>query len=363
MTDQERWMKQALRLARKGAGWVNPNPMVGAVLVKDGNVIGQGFHRYFGGPHAEVEALNSVTVPVNDATLYVNLEPCIHQGKTPPCTRLLVEKGIRRVVVAMPDPNPLMNGKGISWLKSHGVQVETGLLQSEAERLNEIFCKYIRSRKPFCLYKGAMTLDGKIATVTGESRWISSEVSRNMVHNLRHEFSAVMVGLGTVLKDDPGLQARRSGRVKKDPLKVIVDSSCRIPQDSRVLAQNPQLTVLAVTRKAPLAKMAVIRRMGAQVIVCPEKHEQVDLHYLMLALGAMDIDSVLMEGGGTLAFSALQDNIIDKVLFFIAPKFLGGKKAPTLLEGDGFRRMAEAVPLKSMEIKKLGEDLIIEGYL
>ncbi|MFH1159817.1 MAG: bifunctional diaminohydroxyphosphoribosylaminopyrimidine deaminase/5-amino-6-(5-phosphoribosylamino)uracil reductase RibD [bacterium] len=363
MTDQKRYMKLALRLAKKGAGWVNPNPMVGAVVVKDGTIIGQGYHEFFGGPHAEVNALKSVSGSVRGTTLYVNLEPCTHHGKTPPCAKLIVEKGIKKVVIAMPDPNPQVHGKGITYLKTHGVEVETGLMKEEAERLNEAFCKFILTRKPFCLFKGAMTLDGKIATVTGDSRWISGEASRKLAHRLRHEFSAIMVGLGTVLKDNPKLDARQSRKINRDPLKVVVDSLGRISPDAQVLTHNPQLTVLAVTQRADPSKLALIRRLGAQVIVCPEKHSQVDLQYLMLALGSMDVDSVLLEGGGTLAFSAMEDKIVDKVLFFIAPKFLGGKKAPTLLEGEGFRRISEAIPLRQMEVKKLKEDFIIEGYL
>lgn len=355
-------MKLALKLAKKGAGWVNPNPMVGAVIVKNNVIIGQGYHEYFGGPHAEVNTINSCSRSPRGATLYLNLEPCVHHGKTPPCVELIVEKGIRKVVIALKDPNQKVNGKGIQYLKSKKVMVETGLLEEEAAMLNEAFIKFITTRKPFCLFKGAMTLDGKIASATGDSRWISGESSRKLAHRLRHEFSAIMVGIGTVLKDNPTLDARRSRKISKDPLKVVVDSLARISLDSHVLTTNPQLTVVAVTKQASSAKLNEIKRMGAQAIVCPEKNEQVDLEYLMLALGLMDIDSILLEGGGTLAFSAVRDNIVDKVMLFIAPKFIGGKKAPTILEGEGIRRISNAIPLHVSSMKMLKEDIMIEGY-
>jgi len=363
MKDEIKYMKLALKLAKKGAGWVNPNPMVGAVIVKNNTIIGQGYHEYFGGPHAELNAIKSCTKSPRGATLYLNLEPCVHHGKTPPCVELIVGREIRKVVISMKDPNPKVNGKGIQYLKSKKVVVETGLLEEEAALLNETFTKFITTRKPFCLYKGAMTLDGKIASATGDSRWISGEMSRKLAHRLRHEYSAIMVGIGTVLKDNPKLDARRNRKISKDPLKVVVDSLARISLDSNVLTVNPQLTLLAVTKLANSAKLAQVKRSGAQVVVCPEKNEQVDLEYLMLALGMMDIDSVFLEGGGTLAFSAVRDKIVDKVILFIAPKFIGGKKAPTILEGDGIRRISDAIPFHVASLKMLKEDIIIEGYL
>ncbi len=363
MKDEVKYMKLALKLAKKGAGWVNPNPMVGAVIVKNNTIIGKGYHEHFGGPHAEVNAINSCIQSPHGATLYINLEPCAHMGKTPPCVDLIIEKGIRKVVVAMKDPNPKVNGKGIEYLINHGIIVETGLLADEAALLNETFIKFITTRKPFCLYKGAMTLDGKIASATGDSRWISGEASRKLAHRLRHEYSAIMVGIGTVLKDNPKLDARRSRKISKNPLKIVVDSIARISLDANVLKSNPQLTLLAVTQMADPAKLAEISRTGAQVVVCPEKDEQVDLEYLMLALGMMDIDSVFLEGGGTLAFSAVRDKIVDKVMLFIAPKFIGGKKAPTILEGEGIRRISDAIPFHVSSLKLLKEDIIIEGYL
>lgn len=363
MKEDINYMKLALRLAKKGAGWVNPNPMVGAVIVKDKEIIGQGYHEYFGGPHAEVNAFNTCKKSPRGATLYVTLEPCVHHGKTPPCAELIVKKGIKRVVIAMKDPNPLVNGKGVELMENNNVKVETGLLEEEAARLNEVFIKFITTRKPFCLYKAAMTLDGKIASVSGDAQWISGEASLKLVHKLRHDYAAIMVGIGTVLKDNPKLDARRRWKISKNPLKVIVDSLARISLDSNVMKINPQLTLLAVTQQADSRKLAEIRRMGAQVVVCPEKDAQVDLEYLMLALGLMDIDSVFLEGGGTLAFSAMRDQIIDKVMLFITPRFIGGKKAPTVLEGDGIRKLSDAIPFSISAIKRVKEDILIEGYL
>ncbi|MBN1199010.1 MAG: bifunctional diaminohydroxyphosphoribosylaminopyrimidine deaminase/5-amino-6-(5-phosphoribosylamino)uracil reductase RibD [Bacteroidales bacterium] len=363
MKDEIRYMRLALKLAKKGAGWVSPNPMVGAVIVKDNVIIGQGYHEYFGGPHAEVNAFNSCKKSPRGAILYLNLEPCIHYGKTPPCAELIVKKGIRKVVIAMKDPNPVVNGKGVEFLERNNISVETGILEKEAFQLNEVFAKFITTRKPFCLYKSAMTLDGKIASVSGDARWVSGESSRKLVQKLRHEYSAIMVGIGTVLKDNPKLDARRSRKISKNPLKVVVDSMARISLDSNVLAINPQLTLVAVTKRADSGKLAEIRRRGAQVVVCPEKNDQVDLEYLMLALGLMDIDSVFLEGGGTLAFSAMRDQVVDKVMLFIAPRFIGGKKAPTILEGEGIRRLSDAIPFRVSGLKMLKEDILIEGYL
>jgi diaminohydroxyphosphoribosylaminopyrimidine deaminase/5-amino-6-(5-phosphoribosylamino)uracil reductase len=363
MEDLTKYMKHAYRLASKGSGWVNPNPMVGAVLVKDGTIIGEGFHEYFGGPHAEVNAIKSAKRPVEGATLFVTLEPCAHQGKTPPCAELIVNERIETVYIGLADPNPQVNGKGIDFLRSHGVRVHAGLMEADIRKQNEVFIKFITSRKPFVLYKNAMTLDGKIATVTGDSRWVSNETSRKFVHELRHSFFAVMVGIGTVLKDNPRLDVRRNRKLSRDPLKIIVDSMARIPVDAEVIAHNPQLTIIAVTHLAESSKLQQIRRTGAQVIVCPERNRQVDLEYLILALGSMDIDSILLEGGGNLAFSALQAGIIDKMITVISPGLIGGKNAPTPMEGSGYRRMTEAVKLSDVQVKNLKGDILIEGYV
>ncbi len=362
MTIDETYMKRAITLAKRGAGWVNPNPMVGAVMVRDGRVIGEGYHEFFGGAHAEVNAIRSANEPVTGATLYVTLEPCAHEGKTPPCANLIVDEKITRVVVAVGDPNPLVNGRGIEYLRTHGIEVEPGILEDQAIMMNEVFEKFIRTRLPFVVLKSAMTLDGKIATVTNASRWITGERSRRMVHLLRQQLSAVMIGVDTVLFDDPLLNIRLKGSWK-NPLKVIADTHGRIPLEAKILANDPQLTVVATTNLADPGKLKTIERMGAQVLICPVKNGRVDLAFLMQALGAMEIDSVMIEGGSTLAFAALQEGIVDKLITFVAPKILGGANAPTPVGGAGIENMDGAINLKRMKTSRMGEDIMVEGWV
>jgi len=397
VTTDEKYMKRAIALAQKGSGWVNPNPMVGAVVVKNDRIIGEGFHEYFGGPHAEVNALKDLNWReqpglLHDASLYVTLEPCSHQGKTPPCAHLIAESGIRKVVVGMADSNPLVNGKGIGFLQSHDVEVVTGVLEAKIRKLNEVFIKYITTGWPFVVLKTAMTLDGKIATVNNASRWITGTASRTLVHRMRQQLAAVMVGADTVIYDDPLLNIRlKPGRGKnrifpgqpvgnrtgpaveisaqdpvpywKNPLKIVVDSHARIPLHARVLMVNSQLAILATTDAAPEAKLRDIKRLGAQVLVCPVKEGRVDLRFLMESMGVMGIDSIMVEGGSALAFSALKEGIVDKVVSFIAPKILGGDKAPTPVGGEGIAAMEDALPLFNVSYRKTGNDLLVEGYL
>ena len=356
-------MRKAMGLAKKGLGWVNPNPMVGAVLVKDGRIIGKGYHEYFGGPHAEVNAINNSSESVEGATLYVTLEPCTHQGKTPPCAPLIMEKGIGRVVIGMADPNPKVKGKGIDFLLSKGIVVQSGLLEDEISRINEIFLNYITTSIPFTILKTAMTLDGKIATITNASRWISGEQSRKYVHELRQKVSGLLIGVDAVIYDDPLLNVRRGKKKSKDPLKIVADTRCRIPLESKALTQNPQLTILATTELAEKSKLQEIRRLGAQTMICPVKNNKVDLVFLVHSLGVMGIDSILIEGGSTLAFSALTDGIVDKVVSFISPKILGGKMSPTPVGGKGIEKMNQAIQVSDWKIKRSGEDILIEGYI
>jgi diaminohydroxyphosphoribosylaminopyrimidine deaminase/5-amino-6-(5-phosphoribosylamino)uracil reductase len=363
MSDDVKYMKRAVKLAWRGAGWVNPNPMVGAVVVKDGQVIGEGFHEYFGGNHAEVNAMLGISDDaVAGSTLYVTLEPCAHTGKTPPCVNLIVEKRIARVVIGMADPNPLVNGKGISFMQSNGIRVELGLMESQVREMNEAFIKYISTQRPFVLLKSAMTLDGKIATVTNASRWITGEASRKMVHLLRQQLSAVMVGVNTVLFDDPLLNIRMKG-TWKNPLKVIADTHGRISTEAKLLSNDPQLTIIATTGLADPQKIKQIERMGAQVLICPVKNSVVDLSFVMQSLGKMGVDSIMIEGGSTLAFSALQEGIVDKMITFIAPKILGGVNAPTSVGGNGIETMEDAINLKNMRTRKVGQDLMIEAWV
>jgi len=363
MEEDRKYIRRAITLAKRGMGWVNPNPLVGAVIVKNGRILGEGYHAFFGSPHAEVNAINNARESVKGATLYVTMEPCSHYGKTPPCTEPIISEGIRRVVVGMKDPNPLVNGTGLKILTQAGIEVSSGTEEAAIAKMNERFIKYITTGKPFCTLKTAMTLDGKIATVENASRWISCEDSRKEVHELRQQYSAVMVGINTVLYDDPMLNTRRTKKKSKDPLKIIVDSNGKISSESNVLKLNPQLTIIATTDKMEPKKKRDLERMGAQVVVCPEKYGKVDLGYLMFSLGRMGIDSVLLEGGSTIAFSALMSGIVDKVVSFIAPKIIGGAEAPSPVGGTGLPKMEDAVVVKDWSYRKMGADIMIEGYI
>lgn len=361
--DDQYYMKRALALAKKGEGFVGPNPMVGAVLVKEGKIIGEGWHKEFGGPHAEVNAIENSSASPEGATLYITMEPCSHVGKTPPCTSLVIDSGISRVVAGMQDPNPLVNGRGLQILKNHGIDVIPSCREQECRRLNEVFIKFITTREPFVILKFAMTIDGKIATVENASRWITGEESRKKVHRLRNRMSSVMVGADTVIYDDPMLNVRLKGRKGRSPLKIVADSGLRLPLDARLLVNEPQLCIIATTGKADHRKVLELRRMGAVVMICPEKDGHVDLKFLFSQLGKMEVDSVLIEGGSSLAFSALSEGLVNKVVAFIAPKILGGAKAPTPVGGKGIPDMGNAMNLKDMTVRRVKEDLMIEGYL
>ena len=358
------YMTRALELARLGVGYTNPNPMVGAVIVKENKIIGEGFHENYGGPHAEINAFESATEDVSGSTMYVTLEPCSHYGKTPPCAHALVEKGIKRVVVAMEDPNPRVAGKGIQILQDNGIEVSVGMMEPEARKLNEIFIKYITTNLPFCILKTAMTLDGKIATTGGDSKWISAEDSRSYVHKLRHQVSAIMVGIGTILADNPMLTTRLDTVPGKNPIRIIVDTRGRIPLEANVLRVDEQTkTILVTTELAPREKLAHLESTGIKVLLTPLKNNQVDLNHLMTSLGEQKIDSILLEGGSTLNYSALSEGIVDKIISFIAPKIIGGAQAKTPVGGQGRSLMKDAFLIKDMNITRFGEDIMVEGYL
>ena len=358
----EVYMRMALDLARKGKGWTTPNPLVGAVIVKGGRIIGQGYHQKYGQPHAEVNAIASAKEDVTGATLYVTLEPCSHFGKTPPCSDLLIDKNIKRVVVGTLDPNPLVAGKGIERLRNNGIEVVTGVLEEESQKLNEIFIKYIVTKEPFVVMKNAMSLDGKIATVTGESQWISGESSRKQVHSLRHELAGIMVGIETIIKDDPQLTSRTLN--SRNPIRIVVDSQLRIPIASKVLTQQDKAkTIVATTKRANNEKLDTLKQMGIEVIVIKEKYERVDLRELMKVIGAKGIDSILLEGGANLNFSALEEGIVDKIQSYIAPKIIGGKEAKTAVEGAGIQLLKNAFKIDRMTPVMVGEDLFVEGYI
>lgn len=365
-------MARALELSKKAVGFVNPNPLVGAVIVKNDKIIGEGYHEHFGGPHAEVNAFANAKenafknddYDVKGATMYVTLEPCAHYGKTPPCAEAIVRNKIAKVVVGMIDPNPLVSGKGIEILKKAGIEVTTGIMEKEIRKTNEIFIKYITQKKPFCIMKTAMTMDGKIATSTGDSKWISNEKSRAYVHELRNMVTGIMVGIGTVLSDDPQLTTRRQGVISKNPIRIIIDSTAKIPLDSKVLRCDEKTkTILVTTKLASDTKIEAIKQKGAEVIVTPSKDKWVDLNHLMEELGARGIDSILLEGGSTLNYSALDKGIVDKVITFISPKMFGGTSCKTPVGGVGIDCVKDSIMIMDTKVTRFNEDLMIEGYI
>jgi diaminohydroxyphosphoribosylaminopyrimidine deaminase/5-amino-6-(5-phosphoribosylamino)uracil reductase len=358
------FMKRALDLAKKGEGYTSPNPMVGAVIVKDGRIIGEGYHEKYGSHHAEINAFNNATEDVEGATIYVTLEPCSHYGKTPPCANKIVEKKIKKAVVCLQDPNPLVSGKGIELLRSNGIEVVTGVLEQEGKKLNEVFLKYITTKFPFVFLKTAMTLDGKIAAYTGDSKWITNEESRQFVHQLRHKASGIMVGLGTILADDPMLNTRLKDKKGKDPHRIIVDTHARTPLTAKILNMDTDAdTIIAVSDNADQEKVRLLEKKGAEIIVTPLKNGHVDLLYLMKELGERKIDSILLEGGGTLNFSALESGIVDKLYAFMAPKIIGGSEAKTPVEGKGISSIKDAIQVENIELQRFGSDVMIEGYI
>jgi diaminohydroxyphosphoribosylaminopyrimidine deaminase/5-amino-6-(5-phosphoribosylamino)uracil reductase len=365
MTSDERFMRLALRLARRGLGRTSPNPCVGAVIVRGGEVVGRGYHERAGSPHAEIEAIRDAGEGCRGATMYVNLEPCCTHGRTPPCVPEIRAAGIGRVVAAMRDPNPAVRGRGFRALRRSGIEVSVGVLEQEAARLNEAFAKHVTNQMPFVLLKWAMTLDGKIASRTGESRWISSPEARTHVHRLRSEYEAVMVGVGTVAADDPSLTPYLiGGRRRHDPVRVIVDSRGRTPPGARAIAGSEAPCVVATTRRAPESRLARLREAGAEILVCKRDRDgRVALRDLMAKLGAREIMSVMIEGGGELPASALAAGVVDKLLFIIAPKVLGGKDAKTPVEGRGIARVADALGMQLTRVRRVGVDLIVEAYV
>ncbi len=358
------YMQQAIELSKNGMGFVNPNPLVGAVIVKENRVVGKGWHEYFGGPHAEVNAIREAGSETEGATIYVTLEPCSHYGKTPPCSLAIIQSKFARVVVGSVDPNPLVAGKGIEMIRQAGIEVQSGIMEKEVLELNEVFFKFIRTKLPFVVMKTAISLDGKIATATGDSHWISGEASRKRVHQLRNQYSAVMVGINTALKDDPLLNVRDVEGKSKNPVRIVVDSLARIPLQSKLL-NTPEIaeTIIAVTNHASESKINALKEKGATVFVCPEVKGRVDLSFLMKELATRDIDSILLEGGGTLNFEALRQGVVDKLIAFVAPKILGGKEALTSVEGTGFASLPEAVQIENLKAESSGEDIMITGYV
>ena len=355
------YLRMACRLARKAAGRTSPNPMVGAVIVRAGKIVGRGYHRFAGGDHAEIIALKRAGAKARGATLYLTLEPCSHHGRTPPCAAEVIRAGIRRVVCGTQDPNPLVAGRGIRQLRRAGIEVRVGVLEDEAHNLIEAFAKFITHRMPFVTLKLAASLDGRIATATGDSHWISGEASRLMVHRLRNEVDAVLVGSGTLRADDPQLTCRIAGG--RNPLRVVLDSRLRISPKAKVLRQaDGQKTIVAAGAGASARKKRAVEALGAQVWRLPLKHKQVAWRPLMRKLAGLGVVSVLIEGGGAIAASALEEKVVDKILFFYAPKILGGDGRP-MIDSLGLRRVEQAIRVKDWHFTRSGTDLLVTGYL
>ncbi|MDI6763941.1 MAG: bifunctional diaminohydroxyphosphoribosylaminopyrimidine deaminase/5-amino-6-(5-phosphoribosylamino)uracil reductase RibD [Thermodesulfobacteriota bacterium] len=357
--DDKRWMRRALRLAKKGRGRTSPNPMVGAVLVKDGRVVGEGYHVRAGEVHAEIIAMRKAGDEARGSTLYINLEPCSHYGKTPPCAPALIEAGVKKAVVGMEDPNPLVKGRGLEMLRAAGLDVEVGIFEEACQKLNEAFCKYIQTKEPFVILKIAATLDGKIATQHGESKWITGEDSRRLAHRLRDEADGLLVGIGTILKDDPLLTARIKGG--RDPYRIILDSRLRIPEKAKIIDQNLEMTILATTELAPKEKMESLEKRGVRVLILDSVQGRVNLKSLLSRLGEMGMMSLLVEGGSEVNGSFLNEGLIDKIFLFLSPRLLGGQ-ALGIFGGRGTEKLEGALSLNQLKIKKVGEDILLEGY-
>ena len=385
-------MRRAIELAKKGGGYVHPNPMVGCVVVNNGEIIAEGYHEKYGEFHAERNALLRCQSETKGASLYVTLEPCCHYGKTPPCTEIIIEKGIKKVFVGILDPNPLVAGKGVKLLQDAGIEVEVGLCEDEIRELNKVFLKFITTKRPYIIMKTAMTLDGKIAAHTGDSRWVTNEQSRKLVHELRSEMAGVIVGIGTVLADDPMLNVRLEGNPHQ-PIRIVVDSNLRIPIDSQLVKTAKEYRTIVVcchfdrsaaqrseveksssnmhklndsVKQGFLDKLEMTKTLiskGVEVIQCASKDNHVDINDLMNKLGAMGIDSLLLEGGGTLNAAFLEADCVDEVWAFIAPKIIGGEDAKTPVSGNGIDKMSDAIQLQNIDIQNINGDILIKGKI
>ncbi len=355
------FMQMALNLASKGKGRTSPNPMVGAVLVKGRRIIAGGWHKRCGGDHAEIAALKKAGDRARGARLYVTLEPCFHYGRTPPCVDQIILQGIREVIMAMRDPNPLTNGKSIAKLRRCGIKTKVGILEEEAARMNEAFVKYITAKMPFVVAKCAQTIDGKIATAAGHSRWITSLPAREYAHGLRDEFDAIVVGIHTVLKDNPGLNGKSPDRRLK---KVVLDPSLRISPYARLFQKvKPADCFLAVTKNAPWRKIKSFKERGVNVLVCPQRDERMDWKWLLKELAKRGIVSILMEGGAQTIGYALQQRVIDKFYIYVAPKILGDQNALSAVVGINAVNVNRAIHLRDLTLQKIGEDILITGYV
>ena len=361
MNDHD-YMAKALELAAKGAGRVSPNPMVGAVVVRNGQLVGQGYHQAVGGPHAEVYALDDAGDGAVGATLYVTLEPCNHHGRTPPCTQKILGAGVKRVVVAMADPNPGVRGGGNAYLQAHGLEVTCGILEQEARRLNESFIKFIQTGQPFVVLKMAATLDGRIATSRGDARWVTGDQARALVHRMRHNMDAIMVGIGTVRADDPELTTRMPDGDGVDPIRLVLDTHLTMSPGARMLSQKSNApTYLVCGPETDQGRRQELSDAGARILELPLHKGRIDMAHLVKRLGEMEISSLLIEGGAAVAGSALRFGIVDKVSLFFAPKLLGGDGTP-MCAGPGPEWMKQALAVENPTVERVGADILIQGY-
>lgn len=358
------FMQLALKLASKAIGKTSPNPLVGAVLVQNKKIVGKGFHARAGTSHAEIIALTEAGENARGATLYVTLEPCCHHGKTGPCTKAIIKAGVGRVVVAAKDPNPLVSGKGIKEMRDAGIEVETGIMEKESIKLNEVFNKYITSKIPFIVAKAAMSLDGKIATSSGQSQWITGEDARQNAHYLRNCYDAILVGIGTVLSDNPSLTVRLGSGEGRDPVRVVLDSKARTPPSCKMLNQvSSASTYIAVTENADQENIKKLSDVGAKVITFTSSEKgEVDLNALLAFLGKKEITSVLVEGGAMVHGSFIKEKLVDKVVWYIAPLLIGGENAPGPVGGSGYQGLQNALRLYDMKFERCGMDFIVKGY-
>ena len=356
MQDQD-YMRRAIKLAKKGTGFTNPNPLVGAVIVKDGHIIGEGYHARYGKPHAERNAIASLTESAEGATLYVTLEPCCHYGKTPPCTEAIIDQKIGKVVIGSRDPNPLVGGKGAALLRQHGIIVEEDFLKEECDELNPVFFHYMTTKTPYVVMKYAMTADGRIATKTGASKWITGEAARQQVQWMRHQYMGILVGIGTVLADDPLLTVRQKGW--RSPVRIICDSHLQIPLDCRIVQTASDYPTIVACAAADTEKINQLTRHGIQVEVLPGEDGRVDLPKLMYVLGQQGIDSILVEGGSTLNDSLRRAGLIHQLEVFVAPKLFGGTHAKSPVEGAGIAQVADATEFCLKNIQQFGQDVLL----
>jgi len=355
----EKYMRLAMRFALKAKGQTSPNPVVGAVVVKNGQVVGTGYHRRAGESHAEVIALDAAGLQAKGATLYVTLEPCAHFGKTPPCVDRIIKSEVKNVYVGMVDPNPLNNGKGLAILARHKIKVKVGMLEDELRKMNEVFIKYITKKIPYVTVKVAQSLDGKIATESGDSKWITSDKSRALAHRMRKDFDAIMVGVNTVLRDNPSLNAWFS---KKQLAKIVVDSQLSTPQDARIFSKNSRVVLITIPAKpGQETENRLMLSHKAKILEVKERSGQVNLKDMLKRLAQMGIASILVEGGGTLIGSLFDEGLVDKVKFFVSPKIIGGKSSLSSVMGKGIRRVDRAIKIKDAVLKRIGEDFLIEG--